>query len=172
MSFLTERRRNGGIDEVPLPDAVAGRLWLCGKHYIGPDPAGVLEQTGAAAVVCLNEGYELWDRYPDYVEWLRANRGGAALWTPWPDMHAPPVAEFVVQMDDLKARLANGDGLVVHCGAGMGRAGTTGAGVLMAHGVGHDDALRIIRAARPAAGPQTSEQDALLADYASLLDAL
>ena len=30
------RGRDGGIDEIPLP-GVPGRLWLCGKHFIGPD---------------------------------------------------------------------------------------------------------------------------------------
>jgi len=30
-SFNTD----GGINEIPLPGAV-GKLWLCGKHYIGP----------------------------------------------------------------------------------------------------------------------------------------
>ncbi|HUR76998.1 MAG TPA: protein-tyrosine phosphatase family protein [Acidimicrobiales bacterium] len=168
MTFLTERRRNGGIDEVPLPAGSAGRLWLCGKHYIGPDPDAVLSHTGAGAVVCLNEGYELSSRFPHYVEWLRANAGGRALWRPWPDMHAPPVEEFAEFVEELRTRIAGG-GLVVHCGAGMGRAGTTAAAVLMAHGVALDDALRIVRAARPAAGPQTGEQDALLAGYARLL---
>jgi hypothetical protein len=75
MSWLSERSRNGGIDEVPLPDPTWGRLWLCGKHFVGPDPHGALARTAAKAIVCLNEGYELRGRYPDYVEWLVANGG-------------------------------------------------------------------------------------------------
>lgn len=174
MAFLTDRHRHGGIDEIPLPAGAKGRLrigrvWLCGKHFVGPDPDAALEQTGAAAIVCLNEGYELFDRYPNYVEWLRANKGGRAVWSPWPDMHAPPLDEFGVLLDQLKARLNAGDGLVIHCGAGMGRAGTTAIALLMDLGVPLDDAMVAVRAARPGAGPQTAEQDALLAAYARLL---
>ena len=66
MSFGDERSRTGGIDEVPVPGP--GRVWLCGKHFIGPDPEVALERTGAAVVVCLNERGELEDRYPEYVE--------------------------------------------------------------------------------------------------------
>ena len=168
MSWLSERSRNGGIDEVPLPHDEWGRLWLCGKHFVGPDPEGALARTQAGAIVCLNEGYELRDRYPDYVEWLVANRGGRAIWAPWPDMHAPPVDEFATFLDTLKERLTKGEGLIVHCGAGIGRAGTTATALLMDLGVSLRDALHAVRAARPAAGPQTGEQDALLEAYAEL----
>ena len=37
---------NGGIHEIPLPTAT-GRLFLCGKHYIGPN---VEDQRGAILV--------------------------------------------------------------------------------------------------------------------------
>ena|SRR5689334_7667165 len=169
MSWLSERSRNGGIDEVPLPDPTWGRLWLCGKHFVGPDPDGALERTQATAVVCLNEAYELRDRYPSYLEWLVANRGTRALWSPWPDMHAPPVDEFASFLDTLKERLTKGEGLIVHCGAGIGRAGTTATALLMDFGLPLRDALSAVRAARPAAGPQTGEQDALLEQYEQLL---
>jgi hypothetical protein len=169
MSWLSERSRNGGIDEVPLPDASSGRLWLCGKHFVGPDPDGALARTQAAAIVCLNEGYELQARYPDYVEWLVANRGGRAIWAPGPDMHAPPVDEFAAFLDGLKERLTRGDGLIVHCGAGIGRAGTTATALLLDLGLSLRDALSAVRAARPAAGPQTAEQDSLLEQYATRL---
>ena len=69
--WLSERSRNGGIDEVVLPDGARGRLWLCGKHLVGPDPVGTLERTGATTIVCLNEIGELAIRYDDYVDWLR-----------------------------------------------------------------------------------------------------
>lgn len=167
--WLSERSRNGGLDEVPLP-AGPGRLWLCGKHLVGPDPEAVLQRTGAAAVVCLNEDYELLDRYPDYVAWLRVQADAArAVWSPTPDMHAAPLEEFVAFISSLRARLEVGDGLVVHCGAGIGRAGTVAAALLMSYGASHDEALVAVRAARPSAGPQTAEQDRLLAAYAAIL---
>jgi protein-tyrosine phosphatase len=165
---LSERSRNGGIDEVPLPIA-RGHLWLCGKHFVGPDPQGALARTGASAIVCLNERYELAPRYPGYVEWLRDNAEVRALWSPWPDMHAPPVDEFASFIETLRVRLERDETLIVHCGAGIGRAGTTAAAVLMACGLSTREALDTVRAARPMAGPQTREQDDLLADYARLL---
>jgi protein-tyrosine phosphatase len=84
-------------------------------------------------------------------------------------MHAPPVDEFASFLDTLKDRLRAGEGLVIHCGAGIGRAGTTATALLMDLGVPLRDALSAVRAARPAAGPQTGEQDALLEQYAQLL---
>ena len=55
--WLSERSRNGGIDEVPV--VTSGQLWLCGKHFVGPDPEGTLARTGASVIVCLNERHEL-----------------------------------------------------------------------------------------------------------------
>ena len=42
---------DGGIHEIPLPPTAAGRLWLCGKHAIGPDPEGLMDEVGADVVV-------------------------------------------------------------------------------------------------------------------------
>ena len=76
----SERSRNGGVDEVPLPKG-PGRLWLCGKHFIGPDVEAALHRVGATTVVCLNERDELAGRYDDYVRWLTDARviGGSRL---------------------------------------------------------------------------------------------
>ena len=41
-----ERSRNGGVDEIPIPGE--GRLWLCGKHFVGPDAEAVVELVGRA----------------------------------------------------------------------------------------------------------------------------
>ena len=43
---------DGGIHEIPLP-TLTGRLWLCGKHFIGPDPERVLMGVNGDHVVCL-----------------------------------------------------------------------------------------------------------------------
>jgi protein-tyrosine phosphatase len=159
--WLNERSRNGGIDEVPLPSA-SGRLWLCGKHFVGPDPGGALRRTGASAVVCLNEADELAPRYPAYVEWLRDVGPTRAVWFPIPDLHAPPLAELVPLADDLHGRLRAGHGLVVSCGAGIGRAGTLAATLLVLDGAELGEALEVVARSRPMAGPQTSEQLAFL----------
>jgi len=157
--WISERSRDGGVDEVPLPD-VPGRLWLCGKHAIGPDVAALLARTGADTVVCLNEAHELADRYPGYVEWLGSSP--QARWVPVPDLHAPPVPVAGALVDEVVDRLAGGAGVVVHCGAGMGRAGTLAAAVLLALGLDLDGALRTVATARPGAGPERGVQQELL----------
>jgi protein-tyrosine phosphatase len=153
----TTRSLDGGIDEVPLPVG-AGRLWLCGKHVVGPDPDAALARIGATTIVCLNERHELEERYPEYVAWLRSAGPERAIWFPVPDLHAPALALVRPLLDELTVRLAGGAGLLVHCGAGMGRAGTIGACVLVSMGLDQDTALAAIAAARPSAGPEAGVQ--------------
>src|SRR5438067_9366812 len=104
MSWPRNRARDGGIDEVPLPRG-PGRLWLCGKHVPGPGPEEALARVGATTIVCLNEAHELEERYPEYVEWLRAHRDDRAIWFPIPDLHAPPLADVAALVHDLCDRL-------------------------------------------------------------------
>ncbi len=160
--WLHERSRNGSIDEIPTPGR--GRVWLCGKHFVGPDPEQVLERTGATTIVCLNERVELEDRYPDYVEWLLANDPQRAIWFPLPDMHAPAREKVLPLFEEIEARLRAEQGLIIHCGAGVGRAGTIAAALLMRMGASMEDALAVVAASRPMAGPQTATQMQFLAD--------
>jgi len=158
------RASDGGFDRIPTP-AAGGALWLCGKHAIGPDPdAALAEVGGAAVVVCLNETHELIERYPRYVSWLREHDGGAAIWWPIADLHAPPVHEALPFVDDLACRLRRGDDLLVHCGAGIGRAGTIAACILVRLGAPVVDALAIVAANRPMAGPEVGPQRDLVHD--------
>ena len=155
----SERSRDGGVDEVPLPEG-PGRLWLCGKHAVAPDPEALLERLGATTIVALNEVHELEDRYPDYVRWLRSATN--AVWHPVPDLHAPTLSETVALVDDLRRRIHSGDHVVLHCGAGIGRAGTIAAALLMRTGLSHDEALARVASSRPMAGPEAGAQRDLL----------
>jgi protein-tyrosine phosphatase len=156
-----ERGRHGGIDAIPLPDG-PGRLWLCGKHYVGPDVEVALTSVGATTVVCLNERHELADRYPDYVDWLERHQPERAVWHPIPDLHAPDEAEAAELLGELGSRLLAGEGLIVHCGAGIGRAGTIAVALLLTMGTPLADARRIVADHRPSAGPEAGAQVALL----------
>lgn len=161
IDWQRERSRNGGADRIPLP-VDAGGLWLCGKHFIGPDPEAALRKTGATSAVCLSQEPELADRYPQYVAWLAANADGRAVWFPVPDLHAPDVELAAELVDGLRRRIEAGDVLLVHCGAGIGRAGTIAAALLMSMGVGLDEAVAIVAASRPMAGPEAGAQRDLL----------
>jgi protein-tyrosine phosphatase len=173
MSWLSRRQRDGGVDLVPLPTRVPGRLWLCGKHAIGPDhPALIAEVAGAGqeavTVVCLTERHELADRYPTYVAWLD-DPSSRSIWFPIHDLHAPPADAMRDLVAVLIALLGRGETLVVHCAAGKGRAGTTAVCVLTALGMPVDDALAHVTASRPGAGPEVGAQRDLVREFARSL---
>ena len=157
VGWLNERSRNGGVDEIPLP-AAPGRLFLCGKHFIGPDAEAAMERCGATVVVCLNERDELEARYPEYVRWLSSNWPGRAIWHPIPDLHAPALVDAITLVDELTDLLRRGENLLLHCGAGIGRAGTTAVCVLLNLGLTADVALATVGAHRPMAGPEVGVQ--------------
>lgn len=158
MSWLSRRQRDGGLDLVRLPASVPGRLWLCGKHAIGPDHLALIDEVGGTAtVVCLTERHELAGRYPAYVTWLD-EPDSPTVWFPIHDLHAPPVDAMTALVDDLVARLRDGATLIVHCAAGKGRAGTTAVCILLELGSSLDDALAHVAASRPGAGPEVGAQ--------------
>lgn len=164
--WLGPRGRNGGIDTIPLPRR-AGGLSLCGKHAIGPDHATAMAQCGAATVVCLVEDYELADRYPDYLAWLRANVGSNAVWFPIHDLHAATLSATEPFIAELVRRLDNGEHLLMHCAAGIGRTGTMATCVLMELGMSLPDALALVALHRPMAGPEVGAQRDLVNAWAS-----
>jgi protein-tyrosine phosphatase len=55
-------------------------------------------------------------------------------------------------------RVVAGERVIVHCGAGIGRAGTTAVSVLVSLAVPLDEALDHVRRHRPAAGPEAGVQ--------------
>jgi protein-tyrosine phosphatase len=158
---------DGGIDEIPLPEGVSGRLWLCGKHVIGPDPDGVVARVGATTVVCLTQRHELSDRFPGYVEWLDREIGSRAIWHPIHDLSVPAATAFADLVEGVAARLDAGEHVIVHCAAGIGRAGTLATGLLIRLGMDRVAALRHVAAHRPMAGPEVGAQAALIEAYAA-----
>ena len=164
MTWLSERQRDGGIDEVQV-DGATGSLWLCGKHRIGPDPEGVAASVNASVVVCLTEVHELGDRYPEYVEWLTSDP--RARWFPIPDLSVPDEDEWTSFIAGMLSEVRSGKHVIVHCAAGIGRAGTAACSVLLAAGLSLAEAERRVTASRPGAGPQSREQAAFIRRWAA-----
>lgn len=159
------------IDRIPLPRP-GGALWLCGRNDVGPDPEAALAWAdGATTVVCLNSIDELEMRCADYVEWLRANRGGKAIWFPIENFNAPSARMVMPILRMITDRLERGEGVVMHCAAGQGRAGTMAVCVLMALGQTPSDAVHTVASNRVFAGPGSANQWALVEGVAALLAA-
>ena len=160
-AFFDDRSRHGGADRIPLPSACGG-VWLCGKHFVGPDPEAAMRQVQATTVVCLTQRRELESRYPAYVSWLLAQPPTRAMWFPIADLGAPTLERVRPVLSELRDRVEAGDTLLMHCGAGIGRAGTIAAGLLITMGVRRERALELVALHRPMAGPEAGAQSELL----------
>jgi protein-tyrosine phosphatase len=101
------------------------------------------------------------------VRWLESSPSARALWRPVPDLHMPASDQADVLLAELRQRLEMGDRLLIHCGAGLGRAGTVAAALLITMGSSVTDALAVVASSRPAAGPQTAEQRDFLLELAA-----
>ncbi|MDJ0769182.1 MAG: tyrosine-protein phosphatase [Ilumatobacter sp.] len=157
------------IDRIPLP-STTGSLWLCGRHDIAPDPEAALAWADdASTVVCLNPAAELQARFPAYVDWLRANKAGRALWFPIRNFGAESADATMPFLRMIAARLEAGEGVVMHCAMGQGRAGTMAVCLLMVLGATRDEALRTVAAHRTFAGPADSSQWRLVDEVASMV---
>jgi hypothetical protein len=161
LGWLSDRQRDGGIDRIPLPEEIRGELWLCGKHAIARRYGSGEFDT----VVVLVEPHELEGHYDDYVRWLDAARD-RVIRHPIHDLHAPTLAAMTALVDRIIERLDAGDRVVMHCAAGMGRAGTTAACVLISTGFTAAAALAAVAAARPGAGPEAGVQRDLVTEFA------
>ena len=158
------------FDRIPLP-RTDGALWLCALRDVAPDPAGALDATGAATVVCLNARDELERRAPAYADWLRANQPGRALWFPIRNFHAESADATMPFLQMIVDRFDDGQGVVMHCAMGQGRAGTMAVCLLMMLGASQQEALDTVAEHRPFAGPGEGSQWSLVFDVARALAA-
>lgn len=155
-------RAQGGIHQVPLPSTVPGELWVAGFSVVGPNPASVLDEIGATTLVCLLEKVEIDRRYPEFAEWLSEPGRHRARWFPIEDFEVAEDEATADLVGALVDDLCDGERIVLHCGAGIGRTGLIASLVLCQLGMEPDEALAVVRAARPGAGPQSPAQDAQL----------
>lgn len=153
------------VDRIPLP-RTDGALWLCALRDVAHDPESMLVYTGASTIVCLNERDELERREPAYIDWLRSHQPGRALWFPIRNFRAESASATMPFLRMIVARLEAGEGVVMHCAMGQGRAGTMAVCLLMMLGASQDEALHTVASHRVFAGPGESSQWALVDDVA------
>jgi protein-tyrosine phosphatase len=84
------------------------------------------------------------------------------MWFPIADLGAPTLERVRPVFSELRDRVEAGDTLLMHCGAGIGRAGTIAAGLLITMGVRRERALELVALHRPMAGPEAGAQSELL----------
>lgn len=128
-----------------------------------------LENAGVARLVCLQEAFEM--RYSDMEDETIADRAEAVrdfgmrfTHFPIPDHGVGSLPAFRELVNSIRTDLAAGDTIVLHCFAGLGRAGTTAACVLVADGMRPAAAILEVRDARPGA-IQSSAQEAFILGF-------
>lgn len=144
-----------------------GRLWGAGRPSYPDEPpraaaveAGVRawRQSGVSLVLSLIEDWEVPRRAPGLFE---------ALALEGLDVRRYPIADFGVPREapgfdrllrEVVERLAAGDGILVHCNAGLGRTAVVLASILKVHGLVVDPVTELRRIYRSSAMQEPAQE--------------
>jgi atypical dual specificity phosphatase len=134
---------------------------LLASAYPG-EPEGLLglSQLGIGVVVNLHERAH----GPAHL----ASAGLSEVHVPVADFTAPSTEQLATGVQAIRAALANGQGVAVHCAAGLGRTGTLVACYLVSTGLDAAGAIARVRDARPGS-VETAAQEAAVEAFARRL---
>jgi len=153
------------LRRVELPAEVSGQLWL------GPMPGrfqawnaftAEAQRCGLGLVVCLTPRPELAELSPDYhAAIVRGRLPYRWMQVPMRNFGLPEdPAAFRRDVGAIADTIRDGNAVLLHCAAGLGRTGTAAACVLKALGLDAPEALQRVRDA--GSNPQNAEQSGLV----------
>jgi len=153
------------LRSVAMPPGVPGTLWLSampGRFGSWQAFDHEARRVGLALVVCLTPRHEVAELSPAYHAAL--DQGTLPFrWQnlPMPNFGLPddPPA-FRREVAGIAQALRQGEAVMLHCAAGLGRTGTVAACVLKAMGLEQADALERVQAA--GSNPQNAKQSGLV----------
>ncbi len=153
------------LRRVSLPPEIFGALWLGsmpGRFESWSAFEAQAQRAKLSLTVCLTPRSELAELSPAYH---RAIVQGTVpfRWQnlPMPNFGVPEdPAAFRRDIQQIATALRNGDSVLLHCAAGMGRTGSTAACVLKALGLSTEEALERVRDA--GSNPQNAQQSGLV----------
>ena len=150
---------------VELPAEISGTLWLGsmpGRFESWKAFEADARKSGLALVVCLTPRSELAELSPAYH--AAVTQGAVPFrWLNLPirNFGLPEDPEgFRREVRQIAAALRQGDSVMLHCAAGIGRTGSTAACVLKALGLPTAEALKRIRDA--GSNPENAQQSGLV----------
>jgi protein-tyrosine phosphatase len=143
------------------------RLWGSGRPSYPDEPprtdaveAGVRawRASGVGLVLSLIEDWEVPRRAPGLFEAL-IREGILLRRYPIADFGVPrDVAEFRQLVREVSAHLVAGDGVLVHCNAGLGRTAVVLAAILKSHGLATDPVIELRRTYRATAMQERAQE--------------
>lgn len=153
------------LREVALSKSVAGRLFLRrmpGRYTMFAHACREILGNRIDRVVNLAPLEEIKIKSPDYAEAITTNH---LQWKqemfPVPDFGVPEDREgFLKLAQSIGDRLSEGERVLIHCGAGVGRTGTFAICVLLALGRSPDNASSTVKLA--GSSPESAEQRELI----------
>ncbi len=135
---------------------------------LSPADAAVLRAAKLDHVICLLEARELsWSEETFELRRLSMEAVGLQFHSvPFEDFTAPSSSDMEAILAIVKPALSRGERTLLHCMAGLGRAGTACACVLVDQGMKAADAISLVRWVRPGA-IQSESQEAFIEYWAS-----
>lgn len=155
---------------VMLPKRIAGQLYLHsmpGRYDLWKEFFSEAKKGGVNLVVSLAPEDEIKEKSPDYWKAIEANRLPCSRKSiPIPDYGIPDNKEdFVVRTEKVGQLLSDGDSVLIHCGAGVGRTGIVAICILVSLGMSLKESELAVKTA--GSGPETDKQRSFISWYAT-----